>query len=56
MLDAKIPAGDLDKKWTDYKDHCKLVNPANKRKMEIISYWYRLGRRFGSCIAGRIGL
>ncbi|MBC7949549.1 MAG: fumarate reductase/succinate dehydrogenase flavoprotein subunit [Chitinophagaceae bacterium] len=36
MLDSKIPAGPLEKKWTDYKGHCKLVNPANKRKLEII--------------------
>lgn len=26
MLDAKIPAGTLEDKWTDYKGHCKLVN------------------------------
>src|SRR6186713_3084648 len=36
MLDSKIPSGPLEDKWTDYKGHCKLVNPANKRKMEIV--------------------
>ncbi len=36
VLDAKIPAGELEKKWEDYKGHCKLVNPANKRNLEII--------------------
>lgn len=36
MLDAKIPKGKLEDKWTDYKGHCKLVNPSNKRKLEII--------------------
>jgi len=36
VLDSKIPAGPLDEKWTNYKGHCKLVNPANKRRMEII--------------------
>src|SRR5690349_9760651 len=36
MLDSKIPPGRLEEKWTDYKGHCKLVNPANKRKLEII--------------------
>src|ERR1044071_1562600 len=36
MLNSKTPAGPLDDKWTDYKGHCKLVNPANKRKLEII--------------------
>jgi hypothetical protein len=36
MLNSKIPAGNLEKKWEDYKGHCKLVNPANKRKLEVI--------------------
>lgn len=36
MLEAKIPAGELEKKWSSYKSSCKLVNPANKRKLEII--------------------
>lgn len=36
MLDSKIPVGPLDDKWTEYKGHCKLVNPSNKRKLEII--------------------
>jgi len=36
MLDSKIPGGPLDQKWINYKGHCKLVNPANKRKLEII--------------------
>src|SRR5450432_328076 len=35
-LDSKIPEGDLETKWRDYKSHVKLVNPANKRKIEII--------------------
>src|SRR6267154_1802952 len=35
-LDSKIPEGDLETKWRDYKSHVKLVNPANKRKLEII--------------------
>src|SRR6476659_7892252 len=35
-LNSKIPAGDLAQKWTNYKSTCKLVNPANKRKFEVI--------------------
>jgi succinate dehydrogenase / fumarate reductase flavoprotein subunit len=35
-LDSKIPAGPIDKKWTDYKDHVNLVNPANKRAIDVI--------------------
>src|SRR5450631_569604 len=36
MLDSKIPPGQLEQKWNEYKGHVKLVNPANKRKIEII--------------------
>ncbi|MBQ1697348.1 MAG: FAD-binding protein, partial [Bacteroidales bacterium] len=35
-LDSKIPEGDLKDKWTNYKEHQHLVNPANKRKIDII--------------------
>lgn len=35
-LNSKIPAGPIDKKWTYHKDHVKLVNPANKRSIDII--------------------
>ncbi|RRJ92409.1 fumarate reductase/succinate dehydrogenase flavoprotein subunit [Paenimyroides tangerinum] len=35
-LDNKIPQGPIDTKWTDYKDHINLVNPANKRNIDII--------------------
>lgn len=35
-LDAKIPEGSLDQKWTKYKSTVPLVNPANKRHIEII--------------------
>ena len=35
-LDPKIPAGPLAEKWTNYKASQKLVNPANKRKLDII--------------------
>lgn len=35
-LDNKIPQGSISSKWTDYKDHIKLVNPANKRNIDVI--------------------
>ena len=35
-LDPKIPSGPLAEKWTNYKVSQKLVNPANKRKLDII--------------------
>nr|WP_297165366.1 fumarate reductase/succinate dehydrogenase flavoprotein subunit [uncultured Dysgonomonas sp.] len=34
--DSKIPDGPLADKWKNYKDHQKLVNPANKRRLDII--------------------
>jgi len=36
VLDSKIPAGPLDKKWSDYKNKIRLVNPANKRSIDVI--------------------
>ena len=35
-LDSKIPKGKLQEKWTNYKAHQGLVNPSNKRKLDII--------------------
>jgi succinate dehydrogenase / fumarate reductase flavoprotein subunit len=35
-LNAKIPDGPLEEKWTRYKSGSKLVNPANKKKLDII--------------------
>ena len=35
-LDAKIPKGPIDKKWTDHKNNIKLVAPANKRLIDVI--------------------
>lgn len=35
-LDAKIPEGPLAEKWSKHKFNLKLVNPANKRKYEVI--------------------
>ena len=32
QIDSKIPQGPLAEKWTNYKNHQKLVNPANKRR------------------------
>lgn len=35
-LDSKIPSGPLAEKWDNHKFKCKLVNPANKRKYDVI--------------------
>ncbi len=55
MLDAKIPAGELDNKWTDYKGHCKLVNPANKRKLEVIVVGTGLAGASAAATLGELG-
>ena len=36
VLDAKIPEGTLEQKWTKYRSTVPLVNPSNKRNLEII--------------------
>ncbi|WLD24119.1 fumarate reductase/succinate dehydrogenase flavoprotein subunit [Flavobacterium dauae] len=35
-LDNKIPQGPIASKWTDYKNHINLINPANKRNIDVI--------------------
>ena len=35
-LNSKVPEGPIKDKWTDYKNHINLVNPANKRHIDII--------------------
>jgi len=35
-LDSKTPEGPLAEKWSKYKSTCKLVNPANKTKLDVI--------------------
>ncbi len=35
-LDSKVPQGPIKDKWTDYKNHIDLVNPANKRHIDVI--------------------
>lgn len=36
MLDSKIPDAPLDKKWETFKNNCKIVSPANKKKSTIL--------------------
>src|SRR3954451_23464949 len=35
-LESKVPGGALDVKWAEYKQHQKLINPANKSKYTVI--------------------
>ena len=36
ILDSKIPSGPLAEKWTKHKNEIDLVNPANKRNIDVI--------------------
>src|ERR1700729_2562753 len=55
MLEAKIPAGTLEEKWNEYKGHCKLVNPANKRKLEVIIIGTGLAGASAAASLGEMG-
>src|SRR6201992_2526886 len=55
MFNSNIPAGDLEQKWNDYKGHVKLVNPANKRKIEIIVVGTGLAGASAAASLGELG-
>jgi succinate dehydrogenase / fumarate reductase flavoprotein subunit len=55
MLDAKIPSGPLDNKWKQYKSSVRLVNPANKRKLEIIVVGTGLAGASAAASLGELG-
>ncbi len=55
MLNAKIPTGPLENKWAEYKGHCKLVNPANKRKLEVIVVGTGLAGASAAASLGELG-
>lgn len=54
-LDAKIPEGDIEHKWTNYKDHVNLVSPANKRKLEVIVIGTGLAGASAAASLGELG-
>ncbi len=54
-LESKIPKGDLAKKWTNYKAEQKLVNPANKRKLDIIVVGTGLAGASAAASLGELG-
>ncbi|HUZ58763.1 MAG TPA: fumarate reductase/succinate dehydrogenase flavoprotein subunit [Hanamia sp.] len=54
-LDAKIPEGEMAQKWTNYKDHVKLVSPANKRKLEVIVIGTGLAGASAAATLGELG-
>src|SRR5512138_3170899 len=54
-LNSRIPSGPLEKKWTERKDHMKLVNPANKRKYTIIVVGTGLAGGAAAASLGELG-
>jgi succinate dehydrogenase / fumarate reductase flavoprotein subunit len=54
-LNSKIPAGPLAEKWTKYKAEQKLVNPANKRKLDIIVIGTGLAGASAAASFGELG-
>jgi len=50
-----IPPGELDKKWESYKGHVKLVNPSNKRKLEVIVIGTGLAGASAAASLGELG-
>ncbi|MDN5577780.1 MAG: fumarate reductase/succinate dehydrogenase flavoprotein subunit [Chryseobacterium sp.] len=52
ILNSKIPEGPLEQKWENYKKTAKLVNPANRKKLDIIVVGTGLA---GSSVAASLG-
>jgi succinate dehydrogenase / fumarate reductase flavoprotein subunit len=55
MFKSNIPEGVLEKKWIDYKGHVKLVNPANKRNLELIVIGTGLAGASAAASLGELG-
>ena len=54
-LDSKIPAGPLAEKWRNHKANIRLVNPANKRKYEVIVVGAGLAGASAAATLGDLG-
>src|SRR6201998_1988496 len=55
VLDSKIPSGPLEKKWEKHKFDSKLINPANRRKYEIIIVGSGLAGASAAASLGEMG-
>jgi len=54
-LESKIPAGPVAEKWSNYKAHQKLVNPKNKRKLDVIVVGTGLAGASAAASLGEMG-
>src|SRR5437588_278594 len=55
VLDSKIPSGPIETKWQDHKFASKLINPANRRKYEIIVVGSGLAGASAAASLGEMG-
>ena len=55
MIDARIPEGPLAEKWKEFKAHQKLVNPSNKRRLDIIVVGTGLAGASAAASLGELG-
>ena len=55
MLDPKVPSGPMAERWSTYKFDAKLVNPANKRRYEIIMVGTGLAGAAGAATLAELG-
>lgn len=55
IKDSKVPVGALENKWTSYKNSQKLVNPANKRRLDIIVVGTGLAGASAAASLGELG-
>ncbi len=54
-LDSKIPEGHISEKWTNHKFNMKLINPANKRKFDVIVVGTGLAGASAAASLGELG-
>ena len=55
VLDARIPSGPIERKWSDHRFDMRLVSPANKRKFSIIVVGTGLGGASAAATLGELG-
>ncbi|MFY0601608.1 MAG: fumarate reductase/succinate dehydrogenase flavoprotein subunit [Cyclobacteriaceae bacterium] len=55
ILDSKIPEGKLEEKWRNYQMHSRLINPANKKKLQVIVVGSGLAGAGAAATLGELG-
>src|SRR3712207_4842272 len=54
-VNSRIPEGPVDEKWTNYKEHQRLVNPKNKLKLDVIVVGTGLAGASAAATLGEMG-